>query len=38
MPTSSCSTFASGASEFVVHDAFDTTWWRSGSYLAEWMP
>jgi hypothetical protein len=26
MPKLSCSTFATGARQFVVHDAFETTW------------
>ena len=30
MPTVSCSTLATGARQFVVHDAFETTWWRRG--------
>ena len=35
MPTVSCSTLATGARQFVVHDAFEITSWRSGSYVVE---
>ena len=31
MPTESLSTFATGARQFVVHDAFEITSWLSGS-------
>ena len=29
MPTVSFSTFATGARQFVVHEAFEMTWWES---------
>src|SRR5262245_11860079 len=32
MPRPSCSAFAIGARQFVVHDAFEMTVWASGSY------
>ena len=31
MPTASCSTLATGARQFVVHEAFVMMWWLSGS-------
>ena len=31
MPNSSCSTFATGARQFVVHDAFEMMWCFAGS-------
>ena len=34
----SCSTFASGATQFVVHDAFETMWCASGSYVSSFTP
>ncbi len=33
MPIFSCSTFASGARQLVVHDAFEMTWWVDFSVL-----
>ena len=33
MPNASLNTLASGARQFVVHDAFEMMWWRSGSYV-----
>ena len=32
-PNASSTTAASGARQWVVHEALDTTWWTSGSYL-----
>ena len=34
----SCSTFASGATQFVVHDAFEMMWCCSGSYSRSLTP
>ena len=34
MPTASCSTFATGARQFVVHDAFEMMWWLLGVVVA----
>ena len=31
IPPSSCSTFASGATQLVVHDAFETMWCEAAS-------
>ena len=31
IPNASCSTFAIGATQFVVHDAFETMWCDDGS-------
>ena len=31
MPNASWSTFASGAAQFVVHEALEITWWLSAS-------
>ena len=33
MPNDSCSTFATGARQFVVHDAFEMMWWVPGVVL-----
>ena len=38
IPPRSCSTFASGATQFVVHDAFETMWCDSGSYSSSLTP
>ena len=38
IPTRSCSTFASGATQFVVHEAFETMWCASGSYASSLTP
>src|SRR5215831_18329190 len=38
MPKRSCSTFASGARQFVVHDAFEMIWCLAGSYLSSLTP
>ena len=34
MPYFSCSTFATGARQFVVHDAFEMIWCFAGSYFS----
>ena len=31
IPTVSCKTFATGARQLVVQEAFEMTWWLSGS-------
>ncbi len=31
IPARSSSTFASGATQFVVQEAFETMWWAAGS-------
>ena len=33
MPNASCSTLATGARQFVVHDAFEMMWWLAGVVL-----
>src|SRR6188474_2492269 len=38
MPNESFSTFATGARQFVVHEAFETTWCFLGSYLSSFTP
>ena len=38
MPNVSCSTFATGARQFVVHDAFEMMWCFAGSYLSSLTP
>lgn len=38
MPNASCSTFAIGATQFVVHDAAETISCRIGSYLSALTP
>ena len=38
IPPSSCSTFASGATQFVVQEALDTMWCDSGSYAPSFTP
>ena len=38
IPASSCRTFASGATQFVVQDAFETMWCASGSYASSLTP
>src|SRR5262245_11219468 len=38
IPKVSTSTLATGARQFVVHDAFETTWWLLGSYLSSFTP
>src|SRR5919202_2186602 len=34
IPIASCSTLATGARHFVVHDALEMMWWLSGSYTS----
>src|SRR5215218_7716894 len=38
IPTSSWSTRATGPRQFVVHEAFEITWWLSGSYASSFTP
>ena len=38
IPKASFSTFASGATQFVVHDAFEITWCAAGSYISSLTP
>src|SRR5579864_233659 len=38
MPNVSTSTFATGARQFVVHEAFETTWCFAGSYVFSFTP
>src|SRR3954469_23138438 len=38
MPNASCSTFATGARQFVVHDALEITVWFSLSYASSFTP
>jgi len=38
MPKASLNTFARGARQFVVHDAFEMMWWRSGTYVSSFTP
>ena len=38
IPNESCSTFAIGATQFVVHDAFETMWCADGSYASSLTP
>ena len=38
MPTASLTTFAAGARQFVVHEAFEMTWCWSRSYLSKLTP
>ncbi len=38
IPNRSCTTFASGARQFVVHDALDTTVCLAGSYAFSFTP
>jgi hypothetical protein len=37
-PNVSCSTFATGARQFVVHDAFERTWCFAASYVVWFTP
>ena len=38
IPNSSLKTFANGARQFVVHDAFEMMWWLAGSYRCSFTP
>ena len=38
IPNESCSTFASGATQLVVHEALETTWCARGSYASSLTP
>ena len=38
MPNRWCSTFASGARQFVVHEAFEMIWCFAGSYFSSLTP
>ena len=38
MPNVSCRTFATGARQFVVHDAFEMMWCSPGLYISRLMP
>ena len=38
IPNVSCSTFATGARQFVVHDAFEMMWCFAGLYVSRLMP
>ncbi len=38
MPKASSRTLAIGATQFVVHEAFEITWWVAGSYLSSFTP
>ena len=38
IPKFECSTLATGARQFVVQEALDSTWWFSGSYFSSFTP
>ena len=38
IPNLSFNTFANGAKQFVVQEAFEMTWWFAGSYLSSLTP
>ena len=38
MPNFSCSTFATGARQLVVHEAFEMIWCFAGSYCSSLTP
>src|SRR5882762_1099095 len=38
MPNASSSTFAIGATQLVVHEALEITWWVAGSYAWSFTP